>query len=162
MKKIVMIIVVAVVAGAIVYLYRPKSANNGGGQLTPTLLPASTAETTGPLAASPTVSPTAALATTPAVSPAPVTEVIIRYTANGFQPNLATVKAGTKVTFRNESGGPMWPASAVHPTHQLLPEFDAKGSIANGGAYSFTFQKIGTWPFHNHLKPSFTGKVIVE
>lgn len=157
-----MIIVIAVIAGIAVYLYRPKSANNGGGQLTPTLLPASTAEATSPLAVSPTVFPTTTLAVTSTAILAPAAEIIIRYTANGFQPSLITVKIGTKITFRNESGSPMWPASAVHPTHQLLPEFDAKGSIANGSTYSFTFQKIGTWPFHNHLKPSLTGKVIVE
>ena len=162
MKKIVTIIVIAVVAGIAVYLYRPKSANNNGKQLTPTLLPTSTVEAIGSPATSLTVSPTTTLATTFTATPTPVTEIIIRYTASGFQPNLITVKVGTKVTFRNESGDPMWPASAVHPTHQLLPEFNAKSSIATGGAYSFTFQKIGTWPFHNHLKPNFTGKVTVE
>jgi len=33
---------------------------------------------------------------------------------------------------------------------------------ANGGSYSFTFTKAGTWRYHNHSNASHFGTVIVE
>lgn len=85
----------------------------------------------------------------------------IAYTDTGYQPATVTVKAGTKVTFKNESAGGMWTASGVHPTHQLLPGFDQLKSVTTGGMYEYTFVKVGTWKYHNHVKPEHTGTVVV-
>ena len=49
---------------------------------------------------------------------------VVTYTDTGFAPLSVTIKKGTTVTFVNESSRGMWVASAVHPTHQLLPGFD--------------------------------------
>lgn len=89
-------------------------------------------------------------------------EVIVRATDNGYEPSSITVSVGTTVTFANESSRPVQTASAVHPTHQVLPEFDALRGFAPGESYSFTFQSAGTWRYHNHLRPQQTGVVIVE
>lgn len=88
-------------------------------------------------------------------------EIIISYTDSGFDPANVSVKAGTTVTFKNESSGVMWIASAIHPTHQLLPEFNQLEEVSNGGEYSFVFDGVGTWKFHNHRSPSITGAVTV-
>ena len=88
-------------------------------------------------------------------------ESVVTYTDSGFSPKEITVKKGTKVTFRNDSSMGMWTASGVHPTHQLLPGFDALKSVANGGVYEYTFTKVGRWQYHNHLKSSDGGVVIV-
>ena len=60
-----------------------------------------------------------------------VTEMVVNeeqstvtYTDTGYSPKEITVKQGTTVTFVNQSSGGMWTASAIHPTHQLLPGFD--------------------------------------
>lgn len=84
------------------------------------------------------------------------------YTNDGFSPAELTVKAGTMVTFMNQNDAPMWVASGVHPTHLLYPEFDAKASVPKGGSYSFTFNKIGSHPYHNHVLLGKYGKIIVE
>lgn len=86
---------------------------------------------------------------------------VVTYTDSGFSPNPVTVKVGALVTFVNESSGAMWVASAVHPTHQLLPGFDQLKSVAKGGTYEYAFTKVGTWKYHNHVSPSDTGSVIV-
>lgn len=85
----------------------------------------------------------------------------VAYTDGGFAPNTLTVKKGTNVTFTNQSSKGMWVASALHPTHQLLPGFDQLKSVANGGTYEYTFEKVGTWKYHNHVAASDTGTVVV-
>ncbi len=90
------------------------------------------------------------------------TETVISMTTNGFEPSTVTVKAGTKVTFVNNDTVDRWPASAFHPTHLELPGFDALKGIAPGASYSFTFEKVGKWGFHDHLFPTMFGSVTVE
>lgn len=106
---------------------------------------------------------------TPTISPADTgsdTTVVtgvttVEYTDNGFSPKTITVKKGTKVTFTNNSSTSMWVASDVHPTHQLLPGFDELTSAAKGGSYAYTFAKVGTWTYHNHVNPTMRGTVVV-
>jgi plastocyanin len=90
-----------------------------------------------------------------------VNATTITYTDSGYTPTTVTVKKGTKVTFTNTSSSGMWTASASHPTHQVLPEFDQKRSVGRGSSYEFTFDKVGTWQYHNHVKASDTGVVVV-
>ena len=100
----------------------------------------------------------------------------ITYDDNGFSPNPLTVKVGTKVTFINNISADFWPASAVHPTHEAYPGssitkcgtsavgaiFDACASVAPGASWTFTFKEKGSWWYHDHLKASHYGKVVVE
>ena len=98
------------------------------------------------------------------------TQSAITYTSGGFSPSVINVKKGEEVTFLNESGGAMWPASAIHPTHTLYPTqggcvgstFDACQGIEPGEAWSFKFDIAGSFKYHNHLNPSQTGTVVVE
>jgi plastocyanin len=88
-------------------------------------------------------------------------EVTINYTTSGYSPSTVNIKKGTKVTYVNQTSGVMWPASAPHPTHTDYPEFDPKQAIAAGQSWSFTFDKTGTWRFHDHQNPSKFGSVVV-
>lgn len=88
-------------------------------------------------------------------------ESVVTYTDTGYAPKEITVKKGTAVIFRNESSMGMWTASGTHPTHQLLPGFDALKSVTKGGVYEYTFTKVGRWQYHNHLKSSDGGIVVV-
>ncbi len=90
-----------------------------------------------------------------------ITGVTVAYTNTGFTPNTVTVKVGTAVTFVNQSTSALWVASAVHPTHQLLPGFDELKSVNSGGSYTYVFAKVGTWKYHNHVNPSDIGSVVV-
>ncbi len=97
----------------------------------------------------------------PPPPPAMSGEVSINMTATGFEPSTVTVKKGTKVTFVNKDTKPHWPASAPHPTHTDLPSFDALKGIVAGASYSYTFDKVGTWKFHDHLLSTKFGSVVV-
>jgi len=85
----------------------------------------------------------------------------VAYGTGGFAPKSVTVKKGTSVVWTNQGQGGMWVASALHPTHQLLPGFDQLKSVGNGGTYEYTFTKIGTLKYHNHVQAGDTGTVIV-
>jgi len=103
-------------------------------------------------------------------------EVKVTYTDSGYSPREVRVAAGGKVTFVNESSREMWPATAIHPTHTIYPGsdiqkcgtaqaanmFDACKPISPGAEWSFQFQEVGNWGFHDHLQTSFTGKIRVE
>ena len=55
----------------------------------------------------------------------------------------------------------MWVASDVHPTHDELPGFDQLEGVEAGNDYSFTFEEVGEWTYHNHLVPTDTGTIVV-
>ncbi len=96
----------------------------------------------------------------------------VTYGPNGFSSAEVTIKKGGTVTWTNQGGGNMWVASAMHPTHttysgttladhcpgMMSVAFD---QCANGNSYSFTFDKAGTWAYHNHSVSGKFGKVIV-
>lgn len=86
----------------------------------------------------------------------------VDYTDTGFSPKSVTVKVGDSVTWTNKSEKAMWVASAPHPAHTDLPGFDELASVENGGTYSYTFTKAGSWKYHNHKGASDSGVVVVQ
>lgn len=86
----------------------------------------------------------------------------VMLTPTGFEPRLVTIRVGEVVTFRTNRVNPFWPASNLHPSHLVYPEFDAKGPVAASGSYSFRFSSSGSWRYHDHLSPQYTGTVIVR
>lgn len=93
-------------------------------------------------------------------TPANLRATII-YDASGFSPKPLGIVVGTTVVFMNQSATNVWPASAPHPAHTDYPEFDAKRAIEPGGTYEFTFDRIGTWKYHNHINPTQFGSIVV-
>lgn len=107
---------------------------------------------------------------TPAATPASATQTApaiqaqqdtITLSANGFSPNSLTVKAGTKVTWVNQSSANATVNSDPHPIHTAYPPLNL-GSFPSGGTLSLTFDKPGTYGYHNHLNPGQTGTIIVQ
>ena len=110
------------------------------------------------------------------ITATPTTEVIIKITANGFEPKEVEITKGTKVTWINEQPNPSWPASAVHPTHEVYPGssikkcgtseqdkiFDACRGLNQGESWSFIFNEIGEWYYHDHLNSSWKGEIVVK
>lgn len=80
----------------------------------------------------------------------------------GFNPQTMTVAAGEKIEFQNARTVPFWPASDIHPTHDVYPEFDPKKPIAAGESWIFHFDRPGVWRYHDHLAPSFRGVIVVR
>lgn len=88
--------------------------------------------------------------------------VVVEMTPDGFNPPALDIKAGTTVKFVNKDTVPRWPASGMHPTHQLCPGFDSLKGIAPGESYSFKFTEAKTCPMHDHLYPKLRGSITVE
>ncbi|MCH8311145.1 MAG: hypothetical protein IIB17_11710, partial [Chloroflexi bacterium] len=86
----------------------------------------------------------------------------VQYLDDGFSPDSVTIEAGDVVRWVNQGSGLMWPASDVHPTHEEYPGFDAARPISEGGSWSFSFDGVGVWSYHNHMNPNAKGVVIVE
>lgn len=94
---------------------------------------------------------------------------------DSFEPANIIVQKGTKIVFKNDDSTERWPASAMHPTHTRYPGsgidkcgtieekniFDACRGIAPGKEYSFVFNEVGEWNYHDHLTPSIFGKITV-
>ncbi len=89
------------------------------------------------------------------------TRRVIAMDANGFSPADLTIKAGETVVFKNKDARDRWPASALHPIHQVCPDFDAKKPIKSGEEYSHTFTIAKECPFHDHLNPQLQGKITI-
>lgn len=80
---------------------------------------------------------------------------------DGFEPSEVTIKKGGTVTFTTTAGRPFWPASNLHPTHSIYSEFDPLRPLKPNEEWSFTFDRVGTHNFHDHIRAYFFGKVYV-
>ena len=113
------------------------------------------------------------------------TETQVRTTNSGFEPRTITINAGDTVTFANNDGVARWPASNRHPIHTNYPAdysgnsygglrscssegnpkvgaFDACKRLSAGEQFSFTFNEVGTWFYHDHTNSAVSGTVIIE
>ncbi len=150
MKKTIVLVLLALIVGvgAAVFV-ASRDADNGANE-------SATQEETGPLG----VGQQTELGN--GNGDAAEAEQVVVYTDDGFEPAETTIQAGETVEFINQSSGDMHPASDPHPQHTDLPDFDARGRVAPGESYSFTFNEPGQWGYHDHLRSFQTGTVIVE
>lgn len=100
----------------------------------------------------------------------------VEITPTGFAPAIITIKKGDSVTWINKRDTASWPASAQHPSHTVYPGsgitkcgtldenkiFDACREVQKGQSYTFQFNNVGSWNYHDHLVTSFDGRIIVE
>lgn len=88
-------------------------------------------------------------------------EQTITLTANGFSPQNITIKTGEKVTWINKSGSDATVDSSPHPSHTDYSPLNL-GVFPDGGSLSLTFDKAGTYKYHNHLDPSQFSTIVVQ
>lgn len=100
----------------------------------------------------------------------------VEMTTSGFVPETLSVKKGDIVTFANKDTNKHWPASANHPSHTVYPGssvskcgtseadsiFDACKGLEEGESYSFIFNEVGSWGYHDHLRSGIRGSIVVE
>lgn len=86
---------------------------------------------------------------------------VVTLTTDGFQPDRLSIPIGATVAFRSTTGDMFWPASNLHPSHLIYPEFDPQKPIQQNAVWTFTFTKAGEWEFHDHLAPYYTGVITV-
>ena len=140
-KKITIILIIVVVILGALFLFKNNS-------VAPTVQDVEETPNPAPVASSTTTTTT--------------NTTIVTYTDSGFSPQNITIKKGDTVTFVNKSSIGMWVASGPHPTHTNYPAFDEKATVSNGGSWSFTFDLVGSWGYHNHKNSAAFGKVVVE
>lgn len=112
-------------------------------------------------------------------APAASDGAVIIYTGAGFSPEVLTVRAGDTVRFENRSdSGGMWVGADDHPTHTEFDgtstrehcvdgetiggSFDSCRALRPGETYEFTFERAGTYGYHNHTRAAYTGTIVVE
>ena len=94
--------------------------------------------------------------------PKALAEATVNLKDVSFDPPSLDIKQCTKVTFKNVDVKEHWPASDFHPTHGIYPEFDPLKGVEAQGEWSFIFDRLGSWKYHDHLNPQVHGVVNVE
>lgn len=87
--------------------------------------------------------------------------VTVTYTDN-FNPSPITINVGDSVKFVNDSQREIQPASGDHPDHDEYPGFEAPSDIQPGGSWTFTFDRVGTWDYHDHNLETKGGVIVVQ
>lgn len=106
------------------------------------------------------------------------TFTVVTLTDAGFSPATVTVAAGETVRFINDSSRGMWVGSDDHPTHTQYDgtstrehcadgvstngTFDQCRAVERGDYWDYTFERAGTFGYHNHVGSSSTGTVVVR
>jgi len=106
----------------------------------------------------------------------PTREYTISFTSSGFDPVSLNINKGDSIVFVNRENRRIWPATVIHPSHRTYPGssiskcntleedniFDACRGLQIGETYTFTFNELGTWDYHDHLSPSKKGTIVVQ
>jgi len=102
----------------------------------------------------------------------PIFHALVEYTDDGFVPKTVTINKGETVRFVNNSSKKVWVGGDNHPTHTNYPEktpddclgtsFDTCRSLVTAEFWEFTFNEVGEWGYHNHVRSSHGGTVIVK
>jgi len=98
----------------------------------------------------------------------------VTYNGSSFLPQTVTIAHGGTITFTS-TGPQMWVASDPHPNHD---GYDGNAQSVHcatgypgpapfdecvaGTSFVFTFNKSGTWGYHDHLNDDVGGTVIVQ
>ncbi|MDZ4285143.1 MAG: hypothetical protein U1A28_04935, partial [Patescibacteria group bacterium] len=86
---------------------------------------------------------------------------VVELRDDGFYPPTISISPGDTIHFTTTRTEPFWPASNLHPTHALYPEFDPKKPVSPTASWTFTFSKPGSWEYHDHLAPLYRGVITV-
>ena len=105
------------------------------------------------------------------LDPTPTT-ASVSYDGSAFSPSQTIIKKGGTVTFSGPST--MNVASGMHPTHTAYDDTARATHCAAGytgsapfdqcnqaSSYSFRFDKVGTWGYHDHANAGAFAKIVV-
>jgi len=106
--------------------------------------------------------PTTSKTDTSATPAALIEPAEVSISKDGFLPATIKVRKGQSVNWTNQDDAIHQIAADPHPSHSSLPEL-LGDPLSKGESYSFTFEKSGTFTYHDELNPTkFSGVVIVE
>jgi plastocyanin len=90
------------------------------------------------------------------------TKVDIVLTEEGFSPREVRISRNTTVRFSTNRERYFWPASNLHPSHDIYPAFDPGRPLTSEESWEFVFEQPGVWGFHDHVRSYYTGILYVE
>jgi plastocyanin len=73
---------------------------------------------------------------------------------NTFSPATMYIQNGTTVSWINKD-------SVTHRVVSNTRLFDS-GNLANGMSYNYTFNRAGSYPYHDLMNPAMTGTIVVN
>jgi len=85
----------------------------------------------------------------------------VSVTNDGFAPQKLIIKKGSTVTWINNTQGPVNISSDPYPLNNAYPPLNL-GNFNNGESLSLTFNKTGTYSYHNHIIPPQKGTIVVQ
>jgi len=77
----------------------------------------------------------------------------VSVTEEGFEPTTLEVQKGTSVTWTNNGSAVHQIASDPHPSHDALAGLFSEQALQPTDAFTFTFDEVGTYTYHDHLNP---------
>lgn len=89
------------------------------------------------------------------------TEFKIAITDTGYSPSLLSIKVGDTITWTSSAAKPSNVSSDPHPSHTDYAPLNL-GMFKPGESQTLTFDKAGTYKYHNHLNSTQTGTIIVK
>lgn len=88
---------------------------------------------------------------------------VVDVTSAGFVPATIMVKQGQTVDWLNQDSQPHQPITDPYPIDNGLPGFMAPSPLNTGDTYSFTFEHVGTFTYHDQLHPfNIKGTIMVN
>jgi len=85
----------------------------------------------------------------------------VRITASGFEPATLSVEKGTKITWVNDDSILHQIASNPFPSGTGLPGLKSQ-ILNNDQAYTYVATTGGTFGYHDQLKPTINGTLVVK
>lgn len=150
-KWLIGIVILVVLVGGIYFLNK---------NITSTTTPSQTTTESAPVPTSGS-QPTSPATSTNQQNTVTLTQDGFSPTQDGFSPATLTIKTGTTVTWINKSGTVATVNSVPHPIHTTYSPLNL-GSFPDGGTLSLSFDKPGTYGYHNHLNASQKGTIVVQ
>ncbi len=102
-------------------------------------------------------------------------EHFVEMRASGFTPKTSVIQKGDRVTFINKGSTSVWIVSDDYKTNTDYPSsdiekcgtveqaniFDSCEGIESDQTYTFTFNEVGSWGYHDYFRPGIKGTIIV-
>jgi plastocyanin len=93
---------------------------------------------------------------------APVNQAQVEILKGSFSPTTLRIAKGDIVVWTNKDTSPHQIASDPYPSNDTVPGL-LSDSLAANESFSFTFDKTGTFTYHDNLNPlKLKGTVVVE
>ena len=86
----------------------------------------------------------------------------VYYDRGVFSPTNLRIHAGDTVRFENDNTLPIRVVTDPHPAHNGLVGFDSASEIRNKESFTYIFNAVGIFSYHNERNPNETGTIIVR